>query len=380
MKKLLLILLAGLAIGCAKEESHSFKYTDDAGRQPLSVDVTAAAFSPDGKTLLLGHKITGGSRNSRPPFDELLVLRDVATGKKVRVFFGHKDWVTAVFFVPDGKRAVTASLEGTIKVWDVGTGKEIRTIIPYEKGGGIRVALSVALSADAKYVLSKGSENDGKEFCIRLKLWDVDSGKLVRAFERFRGDVESVAFAPNDKLAISGGDPSNDNNLHLWDVEAGKAIHMFHGTGDMTWAGTFAPDGKYLLSARRRNQWPTDGVHLVLWEISNRKETRVLDGHNGSILAAFFTPDGDKVLSCGTEGTLKLWHLISGQEIWSAAFPTRNTASPKGRNHPCTPRVFAVSPDGKLGFTESYDAPGGRLDLWDLVNGKLLRPLIPSQQ
>ena len=77
--------------------------------------VTSVSFSPDGKFALSGS------------WDETLKLWDVATGREIRTFSGHGDGVTSVSFSPDGKFALSGSWDKTLKLWEVATGKEIRT-------------------------------------------------------------------------------------------------------------------------------------------------------------------------------------------------------------------------------------------------------------
>jgi len=362
VKKLLLILVPGLAFGCGKEPSESFRHVPGGLRNEISVNVTAAAFSPDGKFLLLGYNIIKGPNQGFPGDDEFLVLREVASGKKVRILHGHSRVVTSVFFLPDGQQALSASMDGTIKVWNVTNGREVRTIVPYEDGGEIRAALS----KDGKQALSKGREKEGEKYFHRLKLWDVDSGTLIRAFEPFRRDLNSVALAPNGKLAVTGGYTRDYDNLHLWDVEAGKIIHTFNGGIGVTWPGMFSPDGKSFIFHKKKGENPESGSGLVMWDLAKSKEVQVLDGLWYGYRAACFTPDSKHILTTGGDWRLRFWETSTGKEVWSEYAPDI--------------RAIALSPDGQLGFTASGSEGSIRLKLWDVNKGVFLRNLDPNSK
>jgi hypothetical protein len=106
---------------------------------------------------------------------------------------------------PDGRSALSGSSDNTLKLWDVATGKEIRSFV----GHADRV-WSVAFSPDGRTALS-GSQDK------TLKLWDVAAGKEIRSFAGHFSAVNSVAFSPDGRSALSG---SADKTLKLWDLTA----------------------------------------------------------------------------------------------------------------------------------------------------------------
>jgi WD40 repeat protein len=117
--------------------------------------VTSVAYSPDGKTLASGGQ------------DGTIKLWDVATGKERATFQGHpvSDWVTSVAYSPDGKTLASGSGE-TIKLWDVATGKEQATL----NNGHTASVKSVTYSPDGKTLASAGRDQT-------IKLWDVATGR-----------------------------------------------------------------------------------------------------------------------------------------------------------------------------------------------------------
>jgi WD40 repeat protein len=111
-----------------------------------------------------------------------------------------------VAFAPNGRQILTASDDGTMRLWDVPSGLEVRRL----KGYSSRV-LSVALSSDGGQALS--GHGDGS-----VRLWDLENMEEVRRFERHRAKVTAVAFAPDGRTAFSA---SPDETLRRWDTATG---------------------------------------------------------------------------------------------------------------------------------------------------------------
>jgi len=123
------------------------------------LDVTTTAlFSPDGKFALSAS------------FDNTLKLWDLASGRELRSFAGHTDYVHSVAFSPDGTLALSGSSDKTLKLWDIATGRELRSFV-----GHIDQVYSVAFSPDGKFALS-GSRDQ------MLKLWDIATGRTLKSF------------------------------------------------------------------------------------------------------------------------------------------------------------------------------------------------------
>jgi WD40 repeat protein len=144
---------------------------------------SCVAFSPDGKRLLSGHSPLGGE----PP----LRLWGLDTGKEVRGLTGHTGQVTAVAFLPDGNTALSAGVDGTLRLWDLKAGKESRRLT---HGGLVH---DVAVSPDGKRALSAGF-NDRT-----VRLWDLTTGRPVRAFDGHVNAVLGVAFSADGRRALS---------------------------------------------------------------------------------------------------------------------------------------------------------------------------------
>jgi hypothetical protein len=155
---------------------------------------------------------------------------------------------------------------------------------------------SVAFSPDGKLVLSGGDK--------RLKLWNIDTGECLRTFKGHTKKVNSVSFSHDGKFALSG---SGDNTLKLWDIDTGECLRTFEGHTYEVESVTFSPDGKLALSGG-----DCEDDSLKLWDIDTGECLRTFEGHTTVV----FCPDGRFALSGSKDKTLKLW-----QFDWEYKFP-----------------------------------------------------------
>ncbi|HEX4588599.1 MAG TPA: WD40 repeat domain-containing protein [Gemmataceae bacterium] len=133
---------------------------------------------------------------------------------EVRRWQAHTGFVKAVAISPDGKRALSGGLDGTVRLWDVESGKAVRQFVGHQG-----VVNSVAFSADGKDILSGG--DDGV-----MRLWDVGTGKERNRFEGYA--VWRVAFSPDGRRLASGEGRRDERGLlRLWDRVTGKELRRF---------------------------------------------------------------------------------------------------------------------------------------------------------
>jgi WD40 repeat protein len=230
--------------------------------------IWAVALSPEGKYALSGRN-TGG-----------VALWDVAGGKKVRDFLGHTASAEAVAFSPDGRFAVSSGVhaDGTVRLWNVQTGKEVRRlrhpapqtvfalawlpdgkrIVTCDHDRSIR--LWNAATGEQVSAVEKGIDRwwrlavtrDGRRVAVggrehgTLELLAVDGDTLRRCWSlQLRGSGRGLAFSPNDRLiaAVTG------RVVQIRETSTGALLGQLEDrTANRLVAVAFAPDGKHLVT------------------------------------------------------------------------------------------------------------------------------------
>jgi WD40 repeat protein len=126
------------------------------------------------------------------------------TGRVITELRGHRGPAWGIAFLPDGRRAVTSGSDAALRLWDVRTGRELKRF-----GGHPGAVLGVAVSRDGRYALAGTGHlwEDGwrpaESYGVRV--WDLETGRAVGRLDT-PGPVRCVAFSPDGRLALAGGD------------------------------------------------------------------------------------------------------------------------------------------------------------------------------
>jgi RNA polymerase sigma factor (sigma-70 family) len=334
------------------------------------------AFSPDGKALAVGDD-----------FSDLIRVHDTSAGKAIAELKGEGLGKLAhLTFAPDNRSlaAVTGLNNGTVLVWDVGTGKE-RYRLP-----GLAYSGTCVFSPDGKLLAASRSPRD-------LSLWSTADGKEVRPLAAGTG-IAAAAFTPDGKTVAAATD---QGAIILWDVDSGKQLPQSADSVEPVWQLQFTEGGKELVGAagdlftwdpvtgREVRRVPRAGVSLLgalspsgkllavpqifgtiaLREVSTAKTLRTLPGH-GFMAPRLtrFTPDERRVItSCEDDPATLVWNVADGEVLHRLTGPDGCVSS------------LAVSADGRwLATCSSHPPPGERGDvlcLWDLRTGREVQRL-----
>jgi WD40 repeat protein len=297
---------------------------------PGAASTNALDFSPDGARIA---SYTG----------EQIAIWDAQTGERLQTMPGQERYVYQTQWSPDGTILASASVDGTIHLWDVATDERLRVLDGFsdgarQMGGGIT---EVLFSPDGRYLAAGQRFTPG-----RLVVWDREAETEVLRVERPR-KMYGVAWGPNgDRLYTA----EENGTVYAWSFPDGEQV------------GRWSLENGQLFSIDAADTWIAAG--------GKGEQVHVVDTETGTVLHQFdhgdflnntaVVPGQPTVASVSANGVLKVWDTDAG------------TLRYERFSHDTGTWTVKVSPDGALLATTGDD---NYIRLWDPTTGELVREI-----
>jgi len=290
--------------------------------------------------------------------DGSIKLWDVSRHRKPFVHKGHPEIVTAIAFTAHSARVVSISQYSTrtfkadLKVWDPDTGKELQTLTGHSWSvDAIAVqpdGRRVILSAGGPWIRTVGEQYPEENDVI---LWDLDAGVEFRRLVGHIGIVGRVATTPNGWRAVSA---SEDETAHVWDLQRGITINTLSLPHDIVSRSArpvwITPDGSKIIAAAP--------VGVTVWGVADG--AKLCSIYHDASVSVTVGADSRHFFTCNEHQELRVWSLESGRCI-------HTLRAREWTRYVRTILSVGVEPDGKWLVAPSPDSAEGHvLKIWDL--------------
>ncbi len=250
---------------------------------------------------------------------------------------GHTGTVSALVYSPDGKTLAGGGYDGTVRLWDTGTGRTRKVLAGRADADDPDLVRTVAFGPDGRTLAT--SHNDD------ARLWDLDTGRVRDTVALRKPDDDNMAAVGFDR---SGRALAVAESGQVRDVATGRVTTTLKGPTGLEMAVAFSPDGRTLATSTRDRT-------AQLWDLRTGKVLATLRSSTGVVSSLAFDAAG-KTLATGTEdGTVHLWDVADGSRR-----TTLTSASSRVES-------MAFAPDGTTLAAGSYD---GTVRLWDPATGR----------
>ena len=245
--------------------------------------VRSVQFSGDGRRILTASD------------DGTARVWDAASGGTVGLPLQHRAAVVSAFFDTDGARVVTASTDKSARVWDAKTGAPLTEPIWHE-----RAVASATFSPDGQRVVT--ASGDGT-----AEVWDVRPGVALPIILKTEGSVQSLQFTPDGRTVLYS---ASDHKASSWNTDSDRVIaHPIEGLAP----ARFSPDGTLFLVFKDRT------ASLLKTETGERIAAAM--NQDDPIAYALWSNDGRRIATVGDGGTVQLWNASNGSPIGKAWVP-----------------------------------------------------------
>ncbi|MFH2008014.1 MAG: protein kinase [bacterium] len=318
------------ALVSAGDDRQVIVWDPKSGRRQTTIKaptrVFSAAFRGDGQVVATGD------------LDGTIRLFEVPSGRAIGKIEGHVGRVRVVRFAPRDRWLASAGLDGEIRLWNPTT-KRLHATLPGHEAG----VYSLSFGARGKRLASVGTDRN-------VRLWAVDTARRSTGRQVHHGAVNGIAFSPDGRTLASAG---HDRTVRLWDVARGVPHTVLRGHEERVYWVDYQAHGGALVSVSADRT-------VRLWDAVTGRLRRILRGHSARVYAAAFSPDGQRLATGGSERKIRLWD------------PVRSDAVAQLRGHRGSIMGLRFGPQSRRLASASSDRT---VRIWDARTGRRLAVL-----
>jgi len=264
--------------------------------------VHSVAFSNDGLRIITADGFDNGAE-----------IYDVRTGRRINVIDDSKNTgrLNSVEFSRDDRYVVTASADGSARVWELASGKQTFSV------QGNEPLTSAAFSPDSMHILTTSSH-------AVARIWRLPTGHQLTSLSGNRSATFTSAKFSFDGTKIVAS--SVDDHAYVWDAVTSKQLFVLNGHYSPVTCAAFSPDGRRIATAsgeyHSASGWslsnPT-GAQIDdtgrIWDATTGKELLILKGLGDIVSWISFSPDASRVATASWDGTVRIWDATTGKQL-----------------------------------------------------------------
>ncbi|MGK7893516.1 MAG: hypothetical protein AB4372_07800 [Xenococcus sp. (in: cyanobacteria)] len=199
----------------------------------------------------------------------------------------HTNRVLAVAISKDGKTLISGSRDHTLKIWHwEQSDLELRHNITDDYG----TILALEITPNNQQIICVYGDNT-------VRLWDLETGKLIKTLTRYSDLIWSIAISPDSKTLVCG---NRDCTIQIIDLATGNIKQTLTKHTSAVWTVDISPDGNILASGSSDN-------NIILWDLHSGEMLKTLTGHSQDVLSVSFSADGQKLVSCSRDQKIRIW-------------------------------------------------------------------------
>ena len=314
-----------IRIGCSQDCKLQFYHTQE--------EIEFAQFSPNGEIIYIDAPDIETNYYEPETFELVKTIRprysglwSVNTGKLIHKLSGHYNGKSDLFS-PDGNLIITSTWDDSSFVWDVNSGKPVRSLVV--KGGKIQ------FGPDGKSIFFENEEGthiihnlgdtnathldgvfegispDGTIIATSsnnsstVKIWEYTTGRLLFQFEAISEGRVPIIFSPNSKKLLS---LPNASNAQFWDISSGKLVHTFESIG----LTAYCPESQTLVTVTY-----SESMEIKIWDVTSGNYIRSLKGTPETINSIEFSKDGTNILIRDANDSFSIFEAATGHLVHS---------------------------------------------------------------